>query len=42
VRNDLPLFGTDNHAETFFHALLVYDDVSGCWPSIIYEKEDEV
>jgi hypothetical protein len=27
VRNYLPLFGTDDHAETFFHALLVYDNV---------------
>ena len=32
VRDDSPLFGTDNHAEAFFHALLVYNDVSRCWP----------
>lgn len=25
VLNYSPLFGTDDHAETFFHALLVYD-----------------
>lgn len=33
VRSDLPLFGTDDHTEAFFHALLVYNDVSRCWPS---------
>jgi hypothetical protein len=32
VRIYLPLFGTDDHTETFFHALLVYDNVSRCWP----------
>jgi hypothetical protein len=44
VRNDLPLFGTDDHTEAFFHALLVYNDVSRCWPlgRIICEEEDKV
>ncbi len=32
ARNDLPLFGTDDHAEAFFHTLLIYNDMSGCWP----------
>jgi hypothetical protein len=27
VSNGLPLFGTDDHTEAFFHALLVYNDV---------------